>query len=121
MVFDSLKLRISQIKDQKIRDLLNNAMEMPLDQSVIEVQSEFGISCLASYAFPGIIYNLRKHLQGKQISDVEKLYLDMIRTNILCGGDSCARGIVIGSILGILFGTPEKLYERVNLEFRNQV
>ena len=36
-----------------------------------------------------------------------------IRNNVMCGGGSCGRSMVLGAVAGLAFGVPEHLIERV--------
>ena len=61
---------------------------------VTQIANDFGNACLLSQGIPVCLHILRK----------ANSYTDAIRMNILAGGDSCGRAMVIGPLAGALFG-----------------
>ncbi len=61
----------------------------------IEVVAEIGMSCNLEFGLPCALHILQH----------SSSYQQAIRTNILAGGDSCGRAIVIGAIAGAVYGT----------------
>jgi len=59
--------------------------------------ADTGMACELSYGIPGVLHILQ-NTTG---------YQDALRTNILAGGDSCGRAILLGGILGAAHGIPE--------------
>jgi ADP-ribosylglycohydrolase len=60
----------------------------------IQAIGEFGRDCGLRQGLPSAL----------QVLGSSKDYKEAVRTNILAGGDSCGRGILIGSILGAVHG-----------------
>ena len=61
---------------------------------VTQIANDFGNACLLSQGVPVCLHILRKATS----------YTEAIRMNILAGGDSCGRAMIIGSLAGALFG-----------------
>lgn len=75
------------------------------EENTVESVKDIGQSCSCLYAFPSSLLILLKHFNN---------FEDAMETNILCGGDSAARGMYIGMILGAALGfekIPSALYE----------
>ncbi len=80
-----------------VRDLVQKARgKMKL--SPRDAISEFGQACPSTQAFPGVIYLLLKFEEEPEKALIE---------NIKAGGDSAARGMILGGILGAY--QPEQL------------
>ncbi len=62
-----------------------------LDKTPEEVALDFGQSCHSGEAFPLTIYLLLKYKNN---------FREAFINNVMIGGDSAARGIVLGMILG---------------------
>jgi len=75
------------------REVIDAACAQPGD-SPVEVIGKLGRSCPTPYALPVIFYLLR-HWRG---------YAEAVRMNILGGGDSCGRAMILGAILGAAHG-----------------
>ncbi len=60
-----------------------------------EAVANFGQSCDTRGAFPAVV-----HLIGKYESDLEEALIE----NVMAGGDSAARGMVVGMVLGAHLG-----------------
>ena len=60
----------------------------------VEVIAEIGMSCNLEFGLPGSAHIL-SHTSN---------YSEAVRTNILAGGDSCGRAIVVGAIAGAAYG-----------------
>ena len=60
----------------------------------IEVVAEIGMSCNLEFGLPGALHILQH----------SSSYQQAVRTNILAGGDSCGRAIVIGAVAGAVYG-----------------
>ena len=61
----------------------------------VEVIQGLGASCAVGGAFPGVIHILARHGHDLRTACVE---------NVMAGGDSAARGLVVGMILGLFLG-----------------
>lgn len=61
------------------------------DQSDAAALLKFGLDCSTSSAFPGICHLLRRHPRDPVTAMIE---------NVNAGGDSAARGMVLGSVYG---------------------
>lgn len=61
------------------------------DQSDAAALLEFGLDCSTSSAFPGICHLLRRHPRDPIAAMIE---------NVNAGGDSAARGMILGSVYG---------------------
>lgn len=77
-----------------IKDMIEKAKGR-LQENTTEVIKEFGQSCSSSNAFPSLIYLILKY---------EDNIKDALVANVLAGGDSAARGMMIGMILGAYHG-----------------
>ena len=73
--------------------LINNALKAT-DKTTPEFTQQIGMSCNLELGIPSVIHNLNKHLS----------YQESIRQNIIAGGDSCGRSILLGAILGAVHG-----------------
>ena len=62
--------------------------------NVTQIANDFGNACLLSQGIPVCLHILR-HANS---------YTDAIRMNIMAGGDSCGRAMIIGALAGALFG-----------------
>jgi len=67
------------------------------DKTVVEATAHWGMPCQLDVAFPSVLHNLEK----------SNSYTEAIRQNILAGGDSCGRAILLGAILGACNGNDE--------------
>lgn len=61
------------------------------DQSVLEAVREFGQMCAVTAALPGAVYTALRHRD-----DLERALVE----TVMAGGDSAARGMVVGMVLG---------------------
>lgn len=73
----------------KIEHALDNAQ-----QSICDYTQSVGLSCNLEFGIPSVIHNLSQQLS----------YQQSIRQNILAGGDSCGRSILLGAILAAVHG-----------------
>ena len=78
------------------RDLHATILESSRDTKadVTQIANDFGNACLLSQGIPVCLHILRK----------ANTYTEAIRMNILAGGDSCGRAMIIGPLAGALFG-----------------
>ncbi len=67
------------------------------DKSVEEVTRHFGMACDLSYAIPSVIFNVQTAAN----------YKEAVTRNIYAGGDNCGRSILVGAVMGAVFGTDE--------------
>lgn len=78
------------------------AAEKVLSQSPVEAIGRLGQSCAISCALPAVLYLTIKHGGDLKAAFVE---------NAMAGGDSCARGLALGMLLGAahgMLGIPEE-------------
>ena len=94
-VEDVLQAAVAAAKDGETLKLVQAGIERR-NESQEEVAAALGKSCLLGSSFPCIVHAVAR---GEKLS-----YAGVIRANILAGGDSCGRGVVIGAILGALKG-----------------
>lgn len=85
-----------------------------IDEDTTEVIKDIGQSCSSQFAFPSVLYLILKYPDN---------FMEAMRQNVLAGGDSAGRGMVLGMILGTANGyskIPESLiiglneYELIN-------
>ena len=80
-----------QAAPTNILPLINNALKA-VDKTTHEFTQQIGMSCNLELGIPSVINNLSKHLS----------YQESIRQNIVAGGDSCGRSILLGAVLGAI-------------------
>ncbi|MBN2796806.1 MAG: ADP-ribosylglycohydrolase family protein [Clostridia bacterium] len=90
---DLLEKEISNNLFNEIRAVKNLLNEMP--ETIIK---KLGQGCDSGYAFPAALYFILRFED-----DFKKALLQ----NVMCGGDSAARGMVIGAVLGAYHGESE--------------
>ncbi len=73
------------------------------DQSPVDFIAKTGMACELSYGIPGVLHILL-NTEG---------YEQGLRENILAGGDSCGRAILLGGVLGAIHGVPESWQARL--------
>jgi ADP-ribosylglycohydrolase len=89
--------------------LIDNALN-PSDKTTPEFTKKIGMSCNLELGIPSVFHTLNQHLN----------YQESIRQNILAGGDSCGRSILLGAILGAVHGIetekgiPASWHEKLN-------
>ncbi|WP_171103767.1 ADP-ribosylglycohydrolase family protein [Ruegeria sp. HKCCD7255] len=74
------------------------------DRSTQDVTAEFGMACDLENGLPSILHNL----------STTNSYQDDIRANILAGGDSCGRAMLLGAVAGAVYGVPQDWEARLN-------
>lgn len=88
--------------DTEIRPVLETASAAS-DQPSTGFIAKTGMACELSYGIPGVLHILQNSTG----------YQDALRTNILAGGDSCGRAILLGGILGAIDCVPEAWLEKL--------
>lgn len=73
---------------------LIDAARSMTDQDNNDVTKHFGMACDLTYGVPSVVHNML----------TAPTYADAIRRNIYAGGDTCGRAIILGSILGAIYG-----------------
>lgn len=95
------------IDDPNLNLRLRQCLELPPD-NIQQTIKEFGQTCTISAALPGAVYT---------ILSCENNYEEAIIENVMAGGDSAARGMVIGMILGAALGMehlPQRWLHKLN-------
>ena len=89
--------------------LIDNALNTS-NKTTSEFTKHIGMSCNLELGIPSVFHTLNQHLN----------YQESIRQNILAGGDSCGRSILLGAILGAVHGIgtekgiPSTWHEKLN-------
>jgi len=68
-----------------------------MDGTTIEITNTIGMSCQLDYGVPSVAHNMLHSIDFKTA----------VRTNILAGGDSCGRAIIVGALMGAEHGVPD--------------
>ncbi len=89
--------------DPSIRPRLDLACTSPT-RSTPDFTAELGLACDLEMGVPSVLHTLL----------TARSYKHAIRANILAGGDSCGRAILLGALTGVLYGVPEDWSARVN-------
>ena len=76
--------------------LIDQALNLR-NKSTPEVTKQLGMSCNLEFGIPSVIHNLSK----------QDTFTESIRQNIYAGGDSCGRSILLGAVLGNIYGVNE--------------
>lgn len=87
-----------------IVDLYKKATKV-LELEPVEAIKELGQACPSEMAFPSVLYLLLKYQ-----SDADSLF----KANVLAGGDSAARGMMLGMVMGAAGFMDEKSLETMN-------
>lgn len=77
---------------------LLESMQTRLDEPSVDVIRDIGMSCQLVYGLPGAVHILL----------TSDSYAQAARLNILAGGDSCGRAMVIGAVAGAVYGFDKK-------------
>ena len=91
------------VADKSIRPALEAAC-VATSRSTEELTAEIGMACELAYGLPSVMHNLL----------TATAYTDAIRRNILAGGDSCGRAVLLGGVLGAIHGPPQDWVNRLN-------
>lgn len=91
---ESSIMKIKNSYSQSIIDMVEKA-EKRIHDDPIKVISDLGQMCSCPNAFPAVVYLLLKYKHN---------YSQAIFANIQAGGDSAARGMVLGMVLGAYYG-----------------
>ncbi len=89
--------------DGEIGENMRKALSMS-SYEPLEAAQQFGLACYVRHALP-LCWHLLNHA-----SDFESTVLD----NIRCGGDSCGRAMILGSITGMAFGVPDAMWQKTS-------
>ena len=76
---------------------ISTAIESALargSDTTVEVTKHFGMACDLKFGVPSIVHNIA----------TADSFEDAIRQNIYAGGDTCGRSIILGAVLGALYG-----------------
>jgi len=79
----------------EVGDAVRKALGM--SGTTVEVTEAIGLSCYLEYGVPSVAHNILHSTDFKQA----------VRTNILAGGDSCGRAIILGALMGAEYGVPQ--------------
>ena len=90
---------------RKVRDAIGRQWD-----TTVAAANELGMSCALAEGLPLSLVTLLR----------ANSYVEAVRTTILCGGDSCGRGLLVGALAGLIWGTapetgvPTEWINRVN-------
>ncbi|THB74066.1 MAG: ADP-ribosylglycohydrolase family protein [Desulfobulbaceae bacterium] len=87
----AIDLTIAEGIDDMDLDLKMRAALESIDRESAEVIKEFGLACPISSALPGAVHLIAKYQDDYQTAMTE---------NVMAGGDSAARGLAVGMVLG---------------------
>ncbi|MFT5895381.1 MAG: hypothetical protein ACI8VW_002255 [bacterium] len=87
-----------QTADSELADKLSEALNWSGYQP-LEVSEHFGMACKIHQGLP-VVWHLLKHATE---------FEGAVRDNTLCGGDSCGRAMILGTIAGYVFGVPTSM------------
>ncbi|NVO56998.1 ADP-ribosylglycohydrolase family protein [Rhodobacteraceae bacterium B1Z28] len=74
------------------------------DRTNAEITSELGLACELENGVPSVLHNLL----------TAGSYKDAVRANIMSGGDSSGRAMLLGAVSGVLHGVPDDWAARLN-------
>lgn len=96
LLSDNVDVILQSAVNASPRDIQATILEasQQTQANVNQIADNFGRACLLAQGIPVCLHILR-HANS---------YTDAIRMNILAGGDSCGRAMVIGPLAGALFG-----------------
>lgn len=89
-------------RSDAIGQRLQKSLAIP-DYQPVGIGDVFGRACYAHDALP-VVWHLLQHASD---------YESVVRDNVRCGGDSCGRAMVLGSIAGMVFGIPAATKRRL--------
>ncbi len=95
----------------QIAKRIQSALSMR-ESSIESVTKTFGMACDLQYGLPSICFNLATSTG----------YVDGVRSNIYAGGDNCGRAMILGAVMGALYGIggehgiPEAWIERLHIK-----
>ena len=89
-------------------DLYDKAL-YNLDKEPVAAILEFGQACSAHMAFPSVIYLLTKYHDDPEA---------MFKANVQAGGDSAARGILLGMVMGAAGYLNTQVLDKINQKER---
>ena len=95
--------------DSQLSKWVEEALVSKSEKSVKAI-SGFGQSCHTEEAFPGVI-----HLIAKYENDLKEALIQ----SVMAGGDSAARGMIVGMLLGAYLG-PESLHQEWMSQLRKR-
>jgi hypothetical protein len=85
-----------QAATPEILTLIDQAISLQ-NKTTAEVTQQLGMSCNLEFGIPIVIHNLAQ----------QNSFAESIRQNIYAGGDSCGRAILLGAVLGNIYGINE--------------
>jgi ADP-ribosylglycohydrolase len=88
----------------EIIELYNKGKEL-VELEPVEAIKKLGQACPATMAFPSVVYLLLKYQ-----TDIKA----MSSANVLAGGDSAARGMIIGMVCGAAGYIEEAFFDEFN-------
>lgn len=103
---------IEQVNDLMENNMIDQALrqaEAHEDEGAVAAISAIGQSCASKYALPSSLLLIKKY---------EDDFEGAMKANIMAGGDSASRGMVIGMVLGAYLGydrLPETLLKDLNV------
>ncbi len=75
------------------------------NESYVEFQERVGTACHLGEMMPGAILCVKQHTTAAmKRGETYNAFVEAARDNILAGGDSCARGIIVGAIIAATEG-----------------
>lgn len=86
--------KLSGAASKQVKSDIESAKKV-LSYSTSQAIKQMGQSCDSNYAFPAVMYFVLKY---------EDLFEEALIENVMAGGDSAARGMVIGGLLGAYHG-----------------
>jgi ADP-ribosylglycohydrolase len=93
---DAVKEAVTHVTDNAdLYSRLDKCLK-PSESSTSQMVKEFGQMCAINAALPGAVYTVLKNEDNLQEALIE---------TVMAGGDSAARGMVVGMLLGAYHGT----------------
>lgn len=89
---------------------IHDKLMLRIHEDTTEVIKDIGQSCSSQFAFPSTLYLILKYPDD---------FMEAMKQNVLAGGDSAGRGMVLGMILGTANGyskIPETLINGLNAQ-----
>ncbi len=101
---DAVLQQLDQVTLNEVRELIDQGIKAA-DKDSIEALKAFGTTCAVAHSLPGTVQIILHHHDN---------LTDALSANVMAGGDSAARGLIIGAVLGAALSPDKAIFQAMS-------